>query len=71
MKNTHTCPKCESTKIVRVPGDRGQDHMVVGPLGVLTSIPVTRFVCCKCGYSEEWIESDGDLERVKERYGKS
>lgn len=30
----------------------------------LGSIAVGRWVCCSCGYSEEWIETD-KLEKVK------
>jgi len=66
MKNTKTCPKCGSRDIIRVPK---HSVIAVGSFGLLTSVPVIRFVCGGCGYSEEWIESAEDRKRVKERYG--
>ena len=28
-----------------------------------------KYVCCDCGYVEEWIESKADLEKIRERFG--
>ncbi len=67
MKKTQNCPKCQSTDILRVPGE-GHDHIATGPLGFLTSIPVTRYVCGDCGYAEQWVDSPDDLLRVREKY---
>jgi predicted nucleic-acid-binding Zn-ribbon protein len=69
MKNTGSCPKCRSSDVARVPAEPGEGHAPAGPLGVLTGVAMTRFVCCRCGYSEEWVEAGDDLAAVKKRYG--
>ena len=72
MKNTKECPKCGSGKILRIDGN-------TGPYGVGNNIPVgktifsyakvNRYLCCNCGYSEEWLDSE-DIERIAKKYGK-
>ena len=66
MKKTKICPKCESSDVVRFDG-------YVGPYGsgnnqqtgktIFSSVPVNRYVCARCGYTEEWIDKE-DLERI-------
>lgn len=68
MKNTHICPKCKSEDIVRVPGADGVNNIQVG-WSIFSAIPVHRYVCCECGFSEEWIDRD-DILKLKEKYGK-
>jgi hypothetical protein len=69
MKNTGSCPKCRSSAVARVPAEPGGGPAAAGPVGVLNGVAMTRFVCCGCGYSEEWVEAAADLAAVKERYG--
>ena len=57
MKKTNVCPKCGGTDIVKV------------PLGILDAAPVDRFVCCTCGYSEEWLRKS-NLDDIRERWAK-
>jgi len=70
MKNSKKCPKCQSADIIRIPGQ-------VGPYGVGNNIrvamwtwpgKVTRYLCATCGFSEEWIDSEADIAKVKDRY---
>jgi predicted nucleic-acid-binding Zn-ribbon protein len=68
-KNTGSCPKCHSSDVARVPAEPGRGHALTGPPGVVTSVAMTRFVCCRCGYTEEWVEAAEDLAAVKRRYG--
>lgn len=66
MKTTKRCPKCGSLHILRFDG-------YVGPYGsgnnlqtgrtIFSSVPVCRYICADCGYTEEWIDRE-DLERV-------
>ena len=28
-------------------------------------IPVIRYVCCDCGYVENWVEREKELEKIK------
>lgn len=66
MKKTGVCPKCGGTDVIRIPGgtasfgDSSQNFVTVG----LSSVPVDRYVCCACGFSEEWLRGD-DLKKVK------
>jgi len=66
MKNTKKCSKCQSTDIARIAGqDRNQIFL---GMSALNSALVTHFVCLDCGYSEEWIESKEDLERIRKKF---
>jgi hypothetical protein len=73
MKNTKTCPKCGSNDIVAVTGQvsgygTGIAVGVCWKFGGI--IEITRYFCCACGFSEEWIEDPRDLKKIKKRYGK-
>lgn len=70
MKNCRVCPKCNDKNIIRIPG-------LTGIYGVGNNIQVgfwkgtvnvTRYLCCNCGYSEEWIDSEEDINKLKEKY---
>ena len=70
MKNTGTCPKCESKEIVRIPGSynwRLASSIRIGFMGI-DGILITRFVCAKCGFNEEWIEDLRDLATLSEMH---
>ena len=32
-------------------------------------IPVIRYVCCGCGYVENWVESESGLTKIKKSFG--
>lgn len=34
---------------------------------VFSAVPVHRYVCCSCGFSEEWIDQN-DLQKLRERF---
>lgn len=67
MKNTHICPKCKSEDIVRVPGSDGVNNIQVG-WSIFSAVMVHRYVCCECGFSEEWIDKE-DIPKLKEKFG--
>ena len=70
MKNKNICPKCGSADIIAVPGRAGAygagNNIQVG-LTVFSAVLVTRYVCCDCGYSEEWIEKE-DIPTLKKKF---
>jgi hypothetical protein len=68
MENTGSCPKCRSGDVARVPAEPGGGHAAAAPVGALTGVAMTRFVCCRWGYSKEWVESPEDLAAVKQQY---
>ena len=67
MNNSRTCPKCQSTLFVKVDNSRGQQFNPI-KTGALTVAQVSRYVCCDCGYVEEWIENHKDLKKIEEKY---
>ncbi len=36
----------------------------------MVAAPVNRFVCCACGFSEEWLREE-DLEKVKKYWAEA
>ena len=31
-------------------------------------IPVIRYVCCSCGYAENWVEKEEELEEIRKTF---
>ena len=71
MKNTGVCPKCRGNDIVRIEGNLGAygsgNNIPIG-FTVMSAVKVTRFLCANCGFSEEWIDSGNDLEKIKNKF---
>lgn len=67
MKNTNTCPKCGKHNVVRFDGFAGAygsgNHVMTGAT-VFSAVNVNRYVCCDCGFSEEWIDLC-DLDKIE------
>lgn len=72
MKNSRICPKCNSNDILVVPGKAGAygsgNNIQMG-MTIFSAVMVDRYVCCKCGYSEEWIRRE-DIDNLKRKYDK-
>ena len=70
MKTKRICPKCNSTDILMVPGKAGAygvgNNIQVG-WSNFSAVLVNRYVCCDCGYSEEWIDKE-DIAALKKKY---
>ena len=70
MKNTNVCPKCQGNEIVFVKGRN--DGYGVGnniQVGVVKRVLINRYICCNCGYSEEWVDKE-DIPKIKKKYCK-
>ena len=68
MKNTRMCPKCGSSDIVVVDGYAGAygtGNNIMTGMSIFSAVNVNRYICCSCGFTEEWIDK-GDIEKVKE-----
>lgn len=66
MKLTRVCPKCGASDIVRIDGytgPYGTGNNVMTGKTIFSGVNVNRYVCLRCGYSEEWIDRE-DLEKV-------
>ncbi|MEE1341537.1 MAG: hypothetical protein U0L23_02370 [Lachnospiraceae bacterium] len=67
MKHTKLCPKCGSNDIIRVDGYAGPygsgNNIIVGKT-IFAAVNVNPYICCSCGFTEEWIDKE-DIEKVK------
>jgi predicted nucleic acid-binding Zn ribbon protein len=72
MKNNNQCPKCNSTDILKIIGRPGYGHTGTANIilaGIFRrSVPVTRYLCTSCGYSEEWVEKKKDIQKLIDEY---
>ena len=67
MKKSQVCPKCGGTKIARfngLSGHNGTGNMLCIGVTIFESVPINRYVCLECGYTEEWIDKGGNLDKV-------
>ena len=71
MKNSSQCPKCSGEDIIRIPSRSGSYNYVPAGLTVFSGVKVTRYLCEKCGFSEEWIEDEKGIAKLKKKYGTS
>jgi len=57
--------------VIRIPGSlaAGASNSIPGGMTLFSAVKVTRFLCSRCGYSEEWVESPADIEKLREKYG--
>lgn len=67
MKKSRKCPKCNSTDIVRIDGSvegYGAGNNLKLGATIFSAVKVNRYVCCTCGFIEEWLDKE-DIEKVK------
>ena len=67
MQHSHICPKCQSADIVRIDGYTGaygSGNNILTGATILSAVNVNRYICCHCGFTEEWIDRD-KLEKIK------
>lgn len=72
VKNSKCCPKCSSHNIVRVPDDAHRylaNSLCITKVVTVERIPVVRYVCCDCGYVENWIENKHEMDKIKHAWG--
>ena len=73
MKNTKLCPKCHLGHIIRVPDNpvrhASGNNIYTTTVTLAGKIPVIRYVCCDCGYVENWVENPHDLGKIKRTFG--
>ena len=73
MKNTAACPKCGAKRVVRVP-DRALryssgNNIYTSTVTLAGKIPVIRYVCCACGYVENWVEHPSERAGIERHFG--
>lgn len=70
MKTTKICPKCQSTDVIRVEGSAqayGVGNNIPVGATLFSYVKVPRYVCCNCGYTEEWIDI-ADIPKLKKKF---
>lgn len=72
MKQSGICPKCGGREILIIPGESGPygsgNNIPVG-WSIFSAVKVNRYLCCSCGYSEEWIDKE-DIPTLVAKYKK-
>ncbi len=71
MKRTGICPKCGGTQILKIPGQSGpygSGNNIPTGWSIFSSVLVHRYLCCGCGYSEEWIDKE-DIPDLVKKFG--
>ena len=66
-------PKCGGSRVVRIPDHPGRyasgNNIYTTRFTLLGKIPVIRYVCCDCGYAEDWVESPAEWVQLWQTYG--
>ena len=68
MKQTRQCPKCGSSDLLCFLNDGFLDSSTKGiAVGktIFSNVSVERYICCGCGYTEEWVRRN-DIQRLKQ-----
>ena len=71
MKNTKICMKCNSKDILLIPGKHngfGNGNIIIVGSSSIGAVKVSRYLCCECGYSEEWIDNKNDIEKLRNKF---
>lgn len=71
MKNSGRCPKCGSFDVIKIKGMQqayGVGDNIVS--GTFSQAYVSKYLCCNCGYIEEWLENLSDIEKIKKHQAK-
>lgn len=72
MKNTKKCSKCGKTDILFISGTAeayGTGNNIRVGWTNKSAVLVHRYLCCDCGYAEEWIDLE-DIQKLKSKFDK-
>lgn len=67
MKSTGRCPKCGNDDIIIIDGYcgvHGSGNNIIIGMSYFSAVPVDRYICASCGFSEEWIREE-DIEKCR------
>ena len=70
MKDSRFCPKCQSHEIAIIEGGTFKGNMYNTITTGLSTIYMTRYVCTSCGFTENYVENQKDLMKLKAKYYK-
>ena len=73
MKKSGRWPKCGYGQIARMPDNgryaNGNNIYLKSAVSLADRIALIKYICCECGYAEEWVESRGDLAKIEDKFG--
>lgn len=73
MMTSGRCPKCGARDVVRVPDHPGRyasgNNIYTSRVTLAGKVPVIRYVCCSCGYVENWVEGASDRDQIRRTFG--
>ena len=70
MKNTNICPKCKARNILKIEGRAdayGAGNNIPVGMTIFSYVKVDRYLCCECGFSEEWVNKQ-DIPKLWKKY---
>ncbi|MBK9256310.1 MAG: hypothetical protein IPM42_12550 [Saprospiraceae bacterium] len=70
MKNTGTCPKCESHRIAIQRGNMWNRSYNYIYAGGLMPVYMTYYICTDCGLVENYVDNPKDLDKIRKKYYK-
>ena len=53
---------------MRIPGKIAGESYNKVMLNIFKGVTVTRYLCTFCGFTEEWIDNEKDLEKIAKKY---
>ena len=69
MRMSIVCPKCDSNTVISIPySAMSGDGNRISLTGGFKTIPIERMVCVTCGFTEEWIKKDKDLDYLSKKF---
>ncbi|MGL5711579.1 MAG: hypothetical protein ACRCX2_01050 [Paraclostridium sp.] len=72
MKKNKICSKCDSNKVVEIENSIGFKKNGNGfiniPISAFKTVETTRYICCECGYIEQWVSNKDDLKLIYDTY---
>jgi len=68
MKHTKVCPKCNNYKIIALSPHQHTNPIVRIPIGIISSAIIKPYICSKCGYTEFYVDSEKDLEKLVQKH---
>ena len=66
--------KCHSSDIVIVKGQKtnyAKGNVIFTGATIFSAAIVDRFVCCNCGFVEEWVDNPQDLQKIRIKHGRT
>ena len=70
MKTTGKCPKCGGTDLIVIPPSYGVRGNIISGQTIFSFVRCQRYVCGDCGFIEEYVGKQDDIESLRRRYAK-